>query len=30
MLTDTKSSQGRKQREETIGFKPTTAMVINN
>jgi hypothetical protein len=27
--TDTKCSQGRKQREETIGFKPTMSMVIN-
>jgi hypothetical protein len=28
-LTDTKCSQGRKQREETVGFKPTTSLVIN-
>jgi hypothetical protein len=28
--TDTKSSQGKKQREETVDFNPTTSMEINN
>jgi hypothetical protein len=28
--TDTKSSLGKKQREETVDLKPTSSMEINN